>query len=777
MQFGSAEKILQTIHAGDESAKNKSFNRSLVNIMFNGNQIISDDDAAKNNQQVRSNFGEAPRLGAHARRQYESAFIKSNHHFRVKIELAPKEFRMSWETQITSLINKPLKKSLKFLEHYRAKAASVISHGPGPAMWTNEDDWCPEYVALPNLRIPSDTKVDMDAMPWFARKVKLTMGELAEKVYSKFAEPFWNKAIVAKILDKLKETNTDTATHDWSESAEENLELLNQNGGYWQSDKAPTVELWYFYYRDHSTNGKVKKNFWNLRIVADKSLVSGLDEDSFIYDRKNKPIAENLGQLLHVQYGDLNMAPPFYYNDVLALGHLLYEPCFWSNQIRCRLIQHLFEQMCTLLRIDTLAGKEAAKAIILYDKGIIPEGVSIVPANERHQINMPMVESVQAQLKQLMAEATTEFTQQLDNGTQKEMTATQYMGQINMVNAMLNNILTVAFIRETFLYWEIARRFCRPKSNNADVQKFQKQCKKFGIPEKWLDIDLWDIEPEIPIGAGNPNMALAAVNALFQNRMAFGPNAQQKILHLYATVVTNDARMGLELAPLDQPQGMSQSQQDAVAAFPTLMMGLPVAWTEQASIIEQVETLLGLLAGTIKMAQEGSQSGFGLPDAKDIFGMHTVEQHITKMIQFMAQDQQRQELAKNASQQLGKLSNEIRGIEQQFTQQRQAQQKQQQEQQQIGQQQESDAKTASIVGQGQAKVQIMRETAAAKIQTHAEQTGVKNQIKMAQHQSEQERKNAALMGEEQRKNAMTAGEITRQEIMAEAEKRNAPAEE
>lgn len=776
MDFGTPEKIISTIRAGDESAKNKSFNRSLVNIMFNGNQIISDDDAAKNNQQVRSNFGEAPRLGAHARRQYESAFIKSAHHFRVKIELAPKEFKTAWETQITNLINKPLKKSLKFLETYRSKAASVIAHGPGPVMWANSDDWCPEYVALPNLRVPSDTKVDMDSMPWFARKVKLTIGELAEKVYSEFAEPFWNKPMVAKILDFYKDTNTDTASKDWSDSAEENLEVMNQNGGYWQSDKAPTVELWYFYYRDHSTSSKIRKNFWNLRIVADKSLVSGIEDDVFIYDRKTKPIAESLSQLLHVQYGDLNMAPPFYYNDVLAMGQLLYEPCFWSNQIRCRLIQHLFEQMCTLLRIDTPAGKEAAKAVILYDKGIIPEGVSIVPANERHQINMAMVESVQAQLKQLMAEATTEFTQQLDNGTQKEMTATQYMGQLNMVNAMLNNILTVAFIRETFLYWEIARRFCRPNSQNEDVKKFQKQCQKFGIPKEWMDIDRWEIEPEIPVGAGNPNMALAAANALFQNRMAFGPNAQQKILHIYATVVLNDARMGLELAPLDQPQGMSQSQQDAVAAFPTLMMGLPVAWTENASIIEQVNTMLGLLAGTIKMAQEGSQSGFGLPDAKEIFGMHTVEKHIDQMIQFMAQDKQRQELAKTASQQLGNLSNEIKGIEQQFTQQRQAQQKQQQDTQQAGAQQESQAKTAAIVGQATAKVQTMKEMAAAKIQTHAQSTAVKDQLKQAEHTASQQRADATMIGDETRKNAATAGEITRQQIMAEAVKNEKPTE-
>jgi hypothetical protein len=772
MQFGTPAKILETIRAGDETAADKSFNRSLVNIMFNGNQIISDEDAKKNNQQVRSNFGEAARLGAHARRQFESAFLKSAHHFRVKIPLAPKEFQTAWETQITNLINKPLKSSLKFLETYRSKSAAVISHGPGPVMWANADDWCPEYVALYDLRIPSDTHVDMDKMPWFARKVKMTIGELAEKVYSPYADSGWNKPMVAKILNAQKDINTETKSNDWSTQSEEMLEQMNQNGGYWQSDKAPTVEFWYFYYRDHAVNNKTRKDFWNLRIVADKS-VDGLDEDVFIYDRKTKPIAEKLAHLLHVQYGDLNMAPPFFYNDVIALGHLLYEPCFWANQIKCRLIQHLFEQMCQLLRITTPAGKAAAQAVVLYDKGIIPEGVEIVPANERHQINMPMVESVQAQLKQLMAEATTEFTQQLDNGTQKEMTATQYMGQLNMVNAMLNNILTIAFIRETFLYQEVARRFCRPASTNEDVQKFQKQCAKFGIPKKWLDIDLWDIEPEIPIGAGNPNMALAAVNALMQNRMAFGPNAQQKILHMFATVVTNNAKLGLELVPLQESPGMSESEMDAVASFPTLMLGLPVAWSEDASIIEQVNTLLGLLDGTIKMAQEGAQNGMGLPAAKDIFGMHTVEQHITQMIQFMAQDPQRQELAKTASQQLGNLSNEIKGIEQQLSQQIKAQQKQQQDQQQIGQQQESDAKTAAIVGQAQAKVETMKQMAAAKMQTHAQSTAVKSQLKQAEHTAAQQRADAAMLAEEQRKNAMTAGEITRREVMAEAEAKNA----
>lgn len=753
MSFKTPKDVLDTISAGDKTNQIRSDNRAKVTRLLNGSQLVTDAEADANHQEIRSNFGEAPVLFAHARRQMESAFLKPSKYFRVDLPSAPREHQIEWAAGITEEINEIMKDSLAFMELIRSEAAAVIAHGPAPSMWLDSDSWKPTFIAIDDLRIPMDTTLDMESMPWFAVRRALTVGELVKKVYGEHAEPYWNKKIIAKILDQYKELNVDDTNPTWETSPEKMEAALKQNGGYWSSDKAPTVTLWNFYFKNDDDK-------WTLRIIADADGVKGAAPTEFLYDRGNDTVADKLSQLLHVQYGDLNVNAPFLYHEVRSLGYLLYEPCFWANQVRCRLIQHCFEQMNQLFRVTNPAGKARAAAINIFDKSIIPEGVSIVPANERHQIDLRLIESVQAQLRQLMNEASTQYNQNLDTGTQKEQTAYEVAAKLNMVNAMMSNILIVAFQRKNFAYQEIARRFCISPSTDKDVKKFQKRCSGRGIPKEWLDFEKWRVEIEIPMGSGNPTMASAQANWLFQNRAAYSPQAQQEILNFVTSVMTDDARKGARLAPLDGKSETTPSQKFAESDFGLLMRGHEVAFVDSANVIEQTTVMLKLLGEEVQMAMQD-----GKATARDVWGMHMVEKHVGMLIQQMAQDPARQELAKSASDALGKLSNEIRKIEQYVTKQAQEQAAAQQD----GARMESEAKTAAIVGQAQAKVQTHREQTAAKMQMQAEQAQVKNAIKMESHQMDQQRANDAMLAEQARLNAVTEADVSRKNVLAQAQ--------
>lgn len=764
MKFGSVARILSTIAQGDDINRDRSANRAKVTNMLNGGQLITNEEAAKLKQEIKSNFKEACVLFAHAVRQMDGAFLKAKYFFRVVLPKAPKEIKTEYETGITEDINEVMKDSAEMLECIGDENNAVIAHGIAPSMWKEGETPIPEFIAIDDLRIPTDTKTSMSNMSWFAWLREFTIGELINLVFNEHAETSWNKPLVRKTVSLYKDDLFETQTSDMNLSEEKILSAYRQGAGYLSSDKAPTIKMWSFFYKDDDNEGK-----WNQRILATSDGVKGEKPDEFFYERDG--VADSLAQLLHVQYGDLTADAPKKYHAVRSLGYLLFEPCFWSNQLLCRKIQSVFENMNPLLKVTNPVGKARPNVINLFNSSILEEGTQIVPANERHQVNLPFVESVQAQLKQVMNEAATQYNQAIDNGTQKERTAYEVAALLSLVNAMMSNIMIVAFGRKKFQYQEIARRFCIAKSQDKMVKSFREKVKARGIPDEWIDIKKWRVEIEVPAGAGNPTMATAQANWLMQNRMSYNPQAQQEILNFATSVMTDDSRKGAQFAPLDNKAETTPSQKSAEADFTMLMRGHQPAVMENANVIDQVTVLLKLLGEEVQMAMQDGQA-----TARDVWGMHQVEQHVGRLLQQMQADPARQEMAKSAADALGKISNDIRTIEQAVTKKTQEQAKAQQDATQVGVQQESDAKTASIVGQATAKVRMHKEQATAKMQLQTEQAGLKNQIKADAHQQDQQRANEAMILDEQRKNAMNDAQVARTKVMAEATAQNEPTE-
>jgi hypothetical protein len=655
MMFTDPAKVLAAISACDSVEYIRGKNRAKVNNLFNGAPLLSDEDAKKMGLRINCNLGEAPIIGQHGRRQYSEAFTAPVRYFKVNLPDAPPEKRVDWETTITAKLNKILKESLHYFELQRSQWASVLLHGIAPKIWWNDYCWYPSYVALEDFRVPTDTKCSLENLTWFAIRCNYTEGELAKKVFGQYAQKGWNKKEISAILDRYHEKTSEQADYSWTTQPEKMAELVKQNAGFYASDAVPTIPLWHFYFLDDSNRAKPK---WVLRVVPDIK-VQGPAPQDFLYN-SDKPVASKLSQIVHIQFGDLNNKAPFLYHSVRALGFLMMEPIFHSNLLQCRFLQHVHEHMNIWLRSVDPAGKAKAQKIEMFDRAFIPEGVSIVAQTERHQVNPQLVEMGLDLTKNLKQEASISYTQDSEAARQGEETATGVMARVNSVNALVSGLLTTAFNYQVFEYREICRRFCIKGSRDEEVREFQKAVKAAQIPPQWIDSSLWEVEPEKPIGNGNPTMAQAMASKLLEMRPMYDGTAQQEILHEATTIFTGDPRKAQRWAPIGGRTGVNDAQEHAELAFSTLMLGVPVRQKEGLSLIDQIETILGLTAGVIARIEKTGN----MATPADTIGLRTAEQYTTTMIQQLAQDKAESPRAKQYADALGKLMNTVKGFEQ-----------------------------------------------------------------------------------------------------------------
>lgn len=740
--WSTPQQCLNTIQAGDASNWAQSENRRRINAQANGAPPLDEKTAKDIGLKVNVNWGELIVPLAHARRSYEDAVIGQERYFKASLPYAPAEKQTEWGLSVTNYANDLLKEDediapeLDCLHQYRISA--LVCHGVAPCVWYRDDDILPEFVELSDFRVPTDATTSFKRMEWFAVRHLHTPGELYRRALGENTVPGWNRQAVRKIMTQYHNVNYAEVTYTWETAPEKMEELIKQNLGYYSSDAMPTVPLWYFYFQD-SDGG----NNWYLKVVPDRGTQFNIGQEEFLFE-SDKPVADRLSHLLHVQFGDINNAAPFLVHSVRSLGFMLMDPTFWSNLTRCRVLQHLHEHMNVWLRVISPSGRERAQKIELYDKAVIPEGVSIVPQTERHQIDKGLVDTVMAGLKQLQMEASASYTHELDTGTQKEQTATETMANLQRVNAMMSGLLGRFFRREKYFCREIARRMCLKNTTNPKAREFQSRCRIYGkIPESMLNVDLWRVEPEKPIGNGNPTMALLMADKMMAVRPMLGPDAQQQVLHDAVATYLNDPRRAAGLVPIDKAQGITSGTEFAQSLFGTLMQGVPVQQKEGLSPIDQINTLLGLMAG--KCAQVQKQGG--TTDANTIAGLQAVGQFVASLIQQLAQDENQKQLVKQFSDDLGGLMNEVKAFAQRLA----------ESQQQMGGNGEGQAEVAKVMAQLQGKMMMDK--------TKAQATEF-NQAQKRRH------KETAFAAEQRRKDASVSAEIQRGNLRAVIEAQN-----
>jgi hypothetical protein len=705
--------------------------------MFDGFPPLDAAAAQKINMRINVNWLEGKVIEQQAVRQYMNNFTRQNNYFKIGVPSMPAEKRRDWELEITRYINQPVKRSLAYFNLVNAKFASVVRHGIGPQLWENTDDWRPEFVAVDDLRISTDTETSLDNLQWFAVRKRYTPGELAKKVFGREADKGWKRPVIKTILNKYTDINHEDPGYDWNTNPEKMLDLYKQDMGYYMSDAQPVITAWHFYYLDTEEDPRSDK--WGLKIVPADFGIHGLEKNEFLYESTG-PVANHISQLLHIQFGDLNGKPPFMYHSVRALGFLLMEPVYWMNLTRCRLLQHVWENFNILLKGVDPADRARSQKVELFDRGWLPTDVQIVPREQRHQIDSQLVEFTMAQMKQLMGESSAAYTQDIDQGTKKERTAYEVSALLNSVNSMLTGLLNMAYQIEIFSYREMCRRFCLKKTLNKDAQFFQAKCKKAGIPSMFMDASLWDITPDVPMGSGNQTLEMAQAQLLMTNRGAYSGQGQQEILHLFTAAATNSAKLAQELAPLGDKQNVNDAQRDAEFAFATLMQGVPVRMKEGLNPTDQIETLLGLLSGVIARVEQNQ----ALATPTEVAGLGTVLQYVQTLMQQLATDPVQKDKLKQYGDTVGKLGNVVKAFGQR-----------------LAESQKSNQKESISINYKDAPPEIQRqmEMAAGFKPAQGAEAQVDAKTQKAQHQMAL--KEAQFNADQQRKDAQTGAEIQR----------------
>jgi hypothetical protein len=737
--FSSPEKVLSTIRQGEEAETYRAANRVKIQNMANGSPPLDEETAKKLKIRVNVNWQGLAVALADARRQCMTAFTGNGNFFKVTLPLAPDEFQSEWGAFITQQINRILNKSLDFFELHRSKWAAVVTHGIGPVAWMRNDNWLPDFVAIEDLRIPTDTKLSFKNLDWWAVRKFYTVFELIDEIDKEKdkTEKKWDKKAVSNILKNYKNLNSTFApnSYDWDTNWEKLAELVKQDGGYYSSDAIPAIPLYHFYFKDFDDNGN--EGIFMV-IVPETGVVRDYGEEKFLW-KSDRPVAKKREHLLHCQFGDISNKAPFLYHSVRSLGYLLYEPCFYDNLTMSRLVEHTHDNLNVWLRVTDPVDKARAQMQEFSNYGVLRTGVSIVPQSERHQIDADLTESVLAQLRQRKNDASSTYTQSLDTGTKKEQTAFETSVKLQQVNAMTSGLILTAGKYETYLDEEICRRFCNRETDNEDIKLFQKRCKQAGIPDQWMDVDMWDVEVVMPLGMGNPTLAEAKADQLMQIRAACDPTAQQEILHEKILVTTNDPRKAARWAPLGKGRGITDGARDAQAIFGTLMQGVPVPIREGLPVGDQVDALLPLYAG--KIDQLTKRDNMATPEEAQ--GLAEVNAYLTKLVEQMAQDPAQKAKVKEYMDSIGKLFNEVKGL---------AQRGQQHAQEQNG--------NGGLTPEVQAKIHAIMATAAAKVKS----TEIKDQQKQAH-------KEKGFIKEQRRKDADTFATIQRDAEKAKVQNR------
>lgn len=745
MTFSDPQRIWATIDQMLQAGQPRSRNRARINAVFNGDPPYSEKEAEDNSVETNVNFLEGTELLHKARSQFNNAFLKPGRFFSVRLDVGPPFKRQEWGQTITTHINRAMKKSPRYFQTLQDKFAGVVLHGIGPQAWFQERDWCPKSHGIEDILVPTNTLRSFENLNYFAILTTFTAAELAKKTRGPNVDSGWNKSMVRAALEWLRENTSKESLSTMSEMAdypEKIEEDFKENAGFWNSDAAPVLRTYDFYYLDTDDKGEPD---WRRKIVLDKNsqpLTSQkLADDIILYDGKKRSYGKDIRRILQCQFADGSVKPPFRYHSVRSLGYLLYAPVHLQNRLRCKFNDAVFESMLWYFRNVTTGDEERLQKIDLHHLGIIPDGLSFVPKSDRHTVDPELVGMAMTMNRQLMSEKSSSYVQDVDRGApSREETATEVMAKVNASHAMIGSMLTEAYTYENYSHIEIARRFA--VGNHEDCKRFRTLCMIDGVPPQVFKAwDAWEVITERTLGSGNKTLEIAQAERLMaiKDSAEISGDSKRRIVRLFIGSTTDDPAMAMALVPEDNSQPTS-AQQMATLAWGTLIAAQPVVIAEAINPIDYVVTLLKMLDTELQRIE---QSG-GTPELPMVLGLANVIQHIAEKVQFLAQDKSLMPMVKQFMDALKNAGNLVKGYMQSL----QAKASEQ------GQQMDPE-----VV----AKIQALMLTAESKARIAEENASLKRRQKEIAFVQEQNRKNDALAAELQRK-GVTAGadvEITK----------------
>lgn len=747
MKFNDANEVDQVCYELRLSDYPRALNRTRINELLNGWPPYTEQEVEENGIEINVNSLEGTRIAHDGRSQLYSAFLKPGNYFKCSTDSGKAHQRQKFNTVFTKNINRPMKRSLDYFECFRSRFALDIAHGIGPAVWPNEDAWCPDPVGIEDVLIPANTLLTMKNLPLFAIYRSYTAPELIRLTTgAKDPDPGWNMDLVRSCLEWIDRETATLMGNNWPEvwAPEKASERVKGDGGFYAGDQVPTIDTFDFYFLDLDCDDPG----WRRRIILDAwsaptggvkgpkmSRKSGAPydkKDQFLYNSKDRKFATKREELISFQFADLSAVAPFRYHSVRSLGFLLYAVCQIQNRLRCKVNEAVFESLMMYFRVKTMDDVQRGLKLNLINKGFIDETFNFVPASERFQPNFGLVQLGLQENAGLISANSSSYTQNPDAGRGGvEKTKFQVMTETSAVTSLISAGLIQAYQYQKFEYMEIVRRFCRKDSNNHDVKAFRAACIKDGLPEKHLVAEAWEAEPERTMGAGNKTMEMAIAEWLMANREKYDPEPQREILRDVTLAVTDDPGRAERLVP-EAPQ-VSNSIHDAQLSFGTLMAGAPVSIK---SGVNREETITALLSSMAVIVQRIASSG-GVGTKEELIGLQNVAQHIGQNIQSFAADKAEAQKVKQFGDALGKMMNMVKAFGQRLQQQIEAAAKKNGN---GGMDPKDQAKILATQETAKSKIQIMRES-------HAQRTA-QRQIQFEQQTEQDNQKHAAELAKE-----------------------------
>lgn len=680
MKFKSAALCESLVWSLRLSEYNRSRNRDLIEKLAAGYPPYGADEAERNGIQVNSNDLSLARLAHDARSQLAAGMFKPGNFFTLRTDMGPVHKRGDRGATVTKEINRCLKRSMPYYEVLRSKFAGDILHGIGASVWNSKQLWCPDPVAICDVLVPSNTLLTFKNLPFFAICREYTAEELYRLTHGPKVDKGWNLDVVNQAIKWADEQTSQLMGNTWAGTywaPEKMTERILEDSGVYSSDLVQTISLidFFFYECDAKQSG------WRRRVLfdawggystyqggslPDKNLIGGRNQ--WVYNSGDRVYASTLSEMIHFQFADLSPKSPFKYHTIRSLGHLLYDACHLQNRLRCSFAEAVFENLMMYMRVDSRDDAERALKIQLANRGIIDPSVHFLSPDERWQPNPQFIAEGMAMYQKIIEQNSSSYVQPTNFSRDRvEKTAYQVSAEINAMMTLVSAALQQVYKYQTAEYVEFLRRFCIPNSRDPDVREFRVRCLKRGVPEKMLVPEAWDLEPERVMGSGNKTLEMAIAQQLMEWRGAFGPEAQQQILHDAVLAITDDAAKARALVP--ETPTLSQASQQAMWSFGTLMSGGEVKFGDNVNRIDITETLLGEMG--LKISQIARMGNMATP--QEVLGLQNVAKHIAALIAEIEQDKAQQERARRYSQVLGKLMNEVKGFAQRLQEQMQAQ--------------------------------------------------------------------------------------------------------
>lgn len=741
---GQVEEIVWMMRLVDQP---RGSNRAILDKLYNGDPPSTREEAEIAGNQVNRNFLQGPNLLIQARSQWNNAMMSQANYYGVTLDSGPIYKRQEWSHSISRNLNYQLKRSRSIMEQVRAEGAQVLLHGIAPSGFKDRRYPIPKTIPISSLMIPSETEIDFENLEYYAVFREYTPSQLWELTHGPHVDPGWNmdavKAAWKYARDLVMKDTNASALQYMPERWED---LRKQDIGYLGTDAVPTIDVWDFYFREaNDGDGWYRRVFLDWGVPEDTITRNSAKPDSrntskekggFLYTSGKRKFAGYVSEILQCQFGDCSAVAPFKYHTVRSLGWMLWGICEIQNLMQCRFTENVFMQFLWWFRVAGQNDFARIKKAMFENMGVIPAGISMIPAQERFKPDPELVRDAFTMNKQLMGEMAATFTSNPEE-LGKEETATGTMARVHSVNALMSGILTLAYEYSKYKWAEVSRRFCIKNSPYKMVRDFQLACLKDGVPTEMLDSSRWNIEPDKAIGGGNKILEMAIIQFLQGIRKNLGPDAQRKVDHMSIVSATDQPALAEDLAPIAGQKKLAPSTMNAAESTTRIMAGLDFLPSPEMVPEDYVTVWLHDMGTYIAQIQ---QSG-GVGDQKTLMGLGNLTKNIQMFLQQMATNEDDKEKVKEFQNILTQMLNHIKGFAQRL--------QQQQAKQQPGGQSADAVKAQIAATQGQIKLTNMQ-------QSHAMRTAQKQ----ASFELEQQRKDRETNADIRRENARAGQELT-----------------